>query len=139
VAAEAGAYEHGRGYWVCDERPFAALRPTLPKWFPRVNEIIKLLGGHSLLATATRAELDNPELRPFIDRYYPGAGDVSAEERIAVFRAAWDFVGTSLGGRNELYERFYLGSSSRFLQLSQVMAAKAADFSLLDSVLQRSP
>ena len=42
-AAEADAHEWGNGVWFCDERPFRALRPTLPGWFPRVNEIIKLL------------------------------------------------------------------------------------------------
>src|SRR5581483_10719728 len=65
-AAEAGAHEYGNGVWFCDEPPFRALRPTLPRWFPRVNEIIKLLGAHSLLATPTAAELANPALRPLI-------------------------------------------------------------------------
>ena len=76
-AAEAGAHEWGNGVWFCDERPFRAIRPTLPRWFPRANEIIKLLGAHSLLATPTRAELDNPELRPLIDIYYQGANGMT--------------------------------------------------------------
>ena len=33
------------------------------------------------------------------------------------FRAAWVFAGTALGGRNELYERFHLGSAARSYQL----------------------
>lgn len=117
-AAEAGASEWGNGAWFCDERPFRAIRPTLPRWFPRVNEIIKLLGGHSLLTTPTATELTNPSLRPLIDRYYPGAGGLAAEERIKLFRAAWDFAGTALAGRNELYERFYLASASRNYQIA---------------------
>ena len=135
VAAEHGAYEWGNGVWFCDERPFRALRPTLPRWFPRVNEVIKLIGAHSLLATPTRAELDNPELRPFIDRYYPGAGGMDAEERIAIFRTAWDFVGSALAGRVELYERFYLASSARMLQVAQGAARRETDLALVDSVL----
>jgi aromatic ring hydroxylase len=31
----------------------------------------------------------------------------------ALFRLAWDFVGSGLAGRNQLYERFYLTSASR--------------------------
>jgi aromatic ring hydroxylase len=135
VSAEAGAYEWGNGTWFCDERPFRAIRPTLPRWFPRANEIIKLLGAHSLLATPTQAELDNPELRALIDRYYPGA-DMPAAERVRIFRTAWDLVGSALGGRNELYERFYLASSARMYQVAQLGAARESDLSLVDGVVR---
>ena len=133
-AAEAGAHEWGNGVWFCDERPFRAIRPTLPRWFPRVNEIIKLLGSHSLLATPTRAEMDNPELRPLIDLYYQGA-DMSAEDRVAIFRTAWDFVGSALAGRGELYERFYLASSHRMYQVAHAASVRETDFAVVDSVL----
>lgn len=135
-AAEAGAHEWGNGVWFCDERPFRAIRPTLPRWFPRANEIIRLLGSHSLLATPTRAELDNPELRPLIDLYYQGANGMTAEERTAIFRTAWDLVGSALAGRGELYERFYLASSARMYQVAQVASAREADFTLVNGVLK---
>lgn len=132
VAAETGAYDWGNGIWFCDERPFRAIRPTLPRWFPRVNEIIKLLGAHNLLATPAAAELANPELRPLIDRYYPGAKEITAEERIKVFRTAWDFAGTGLAGRNELYERFYLASAARMYQVAHLAAQREGEYGLLD-------
>ena len=56
--------------------------------------------------------LDDAALRPLIDEFLHGANDVDAEERAALFRLAWDFVGSALGGRNELYERYYLASSA---------------------------
>ena len=42
-----------------------------------------------------------------------GANGVDTEARAALFRLAWDFVGSGLAGRNLLYERFYLTSASR--------------------------
>ena len=36
---------------------------------------------------------------------------MSAEDRAAVYRLAWDFIGSGLGARNNLYERNYLGSA----------------------------
>ena len=137
-AAEADAFDWGNGTWFPDDRPFVALRPTLPRWFPRVNEIIKLIGAHNLVATPTAAELANPELRPLIDLYYQGANGTPAEERIRVFRAAWDFVGTALGGRNELYERFYLASAARTYQIAHgvVQARRKGAKPLLDLVLR---
>lgn len=138
AAAEAGSRDWGEGAWFCDDRPFWALRPTLPRWFPRAFEIVKLIGSHNLLATPTARELANPELRPLIDRYYQGAGDWQAEERSRLFRAAWDMVGSSLGGRGELYERFYLASAARTYQMAHAIAARALaqdDRVLLDEFL----
>jgi 4-hydroxyphenylacetate 3-monooxygenase len=139
-AAEADARAWGNGVFLPDERPFRALRPTLPCWFPRVNEIISLIGAHSLLATPTAAELAHPELRPLIDRYYPGAKETAAVERIKIFRAAWDFAGTALAGRNELYERFYLASAARTYQMAHTMAQheRKGQPSLLDSVIREA-
>ena len=48
---EEGAYHHGNGAWFLDGRPMDALRMSLPYWFPRVNEIIRLIGSHNVLAT----------------------------------------------------------------------------------------
>lgn len=115
VAAEAEAREWPSGLWTCDVRPLHALRSTLPKWFPRVNEILRLIGSHNLLAAPTAAQLADPDLRPLIDRYLPGAKGMAAEERIRIFRLAWDFAGSALASRNEQYERFYLASSARNL------------------------
>ncbi|MGH2385232.1 MAG: 4-hydroxyphenylacetate 3-hydroxylase N-terminal domain-containing protein [Candidatus Limnocylindria bacterium] len=109
--------EHGRdvgdGVWFPDGRPLAPMRSLLATWFPRVNEIIMLIGSHNLLATPSRRQLDDATLRPLIDEFLHGATGVGAEERAALFRLAWDFVGSSLAGRNVLYERFYLTSAAR--------------------------
>ncbi|HYZ22110.1 MAG TPA: 4-hydroxyphenylacetate 3-hydroxylase N-terminal domain-containing protein, partial [Rhodopila sp.] len=110
MAGEEGAYHHGNGAWFLDRRPMDALRAALPYWFPRVNEIIRLIGSHNVLATPTAADFADPDLRPLIDTYLRGAGDVSAQERARVFRLGWDFAGSALASRNEQYERFYLTS-----------------------------
>jgi aromatic ring hydroxylase len=109
--------EHGRhigdGIWFPDGRPLQPLRALLATWFPRVNEIIMLIGSHNLLATPSRRNLDDPELRPLLDEFLHGANNLDADNRAALFRLAWDFVGSGLGARNVLYERFYLTSASR--------------------------
>jgi 4-hydroxyphenylacetate 3-monooxygenase len=136
-AAEAEAHEWGNGVWFCDDRPFRALRPTLPRWFVRVNDILKSLGAHNLLTTPTVAQLAHPELGPLLNHYLQGANRLEAEIRTRIFRAAWDFVGTSLGSRAELYERFYLGSVPRTYQLAHFAAQKAGTRGLLERFLSR--
>jgi 4-hydroxyphenylacetate 3-monooxygenase oxygenase component len=113
-SAENAAHDYGNGLWCCDDRPLMALRAALPTWFPRVTEIVRLVGSHNLLTTPARNTLDDPKLRPLIDRYLPGVG-VDAEQRSRLFRLAWDFAGTALASRNDQYERFYLGSVGRNL------------------------
>jgi len=121
-AAEDGAFDFGDGTWFCDERPFIALRPSMPGWMVRVNDIIKQIGSHNLLATPTRADFDDPELAPLLAHYLRGADEVDARERARLFRTAWDMVGSALGGRVELYERFYLASAARNYSMAHMLA-----------------
>ncbi len=123
-AAEANAFDYGDGTWFCDERPFQALRPTIPGWMVRVNDILKQLGSHNLLAIPSEADFSDPDLAPLLDHYLRGADDVSARERSRLFRTAWDFAGSALGGRVELYERFYLASAPRNYSLAHMSAQR---------------
>jgi aromatic ring hydroxylase len=112
-AAEAGARDWGNGAFLPDDRPLRALRDVMPSWMARVNEIFRAIGSHNLLATPSLRAFDNPVIAELLERYLPGAGGISARERAQVFRTAWDFAGSALGGRVELYEKFYLASQPR--------------------------
>ena len=112
VSAERG-YDIGNGVYFPEGRALHPMRSLLATWFPRVNEILMLIGSHNLLAAPSRRQLDDPDLRPLLDAYLHGANGVDAEQRAALFRLAWDFVGSTLAGRNVLYERFYLTSAAR--------------------------
>lgn len=125
LAGEAHAKTWEDGNVTCDPRAMHPLRALLPQWFVRANDMLKEIGSSKLLATASRGQLDNPRLRAILDEFLPGAHDVDPEERSAVFRLAWDFVGSALGGRNELYERNYLGATKMNRLLSQRIYSKA--------------
>jgi len=132
--------EHGRdignGVYFPDGRPLHPMRPLLATWFPRVNEILMLIGSHNLLATPSRRELDDARLRPLLDEFLHGAKDTGTEERAALFRLAWDFVGSSLAGRNVLYERFYLTSAARNRIMNHLRNAdRSRAYALVDGIL----
>lgn len=134
-AAEADARNPGNGMWYCDLPPLLALRTSFPRWFPRVNEIIRELGAHNLLTTPTAANFADTALRGLIDRYLAGAGDVDAERRTRIFRLAWDFAGTALASRNEQYERFYLGSAARNLMQAHQRMDRSRALALVERFL----
>jgi 4-hydroxyphenylacetate 3-hydroxylase C terminal/GAF domain len=135
---EDGAYEYGNGAWFLDHKPLDALRATLPFWFPRVNEIIRLIGSHNVLCTPTSAQFADPTLRPLIDKYLRGAGDTTAEDRARIFRLGWDFAGTALASRNEQYERFYAASGARNRQAVQFWANRTEANRLVDRFLKEA-
>jgi aromatic ring hydroxylase len=121
-AAEADARDWGGGAFFCDDRPLRALRAQMPGWMVRANEIIKTIGSHNLLATPTHAAIEHPEIGPLIQEFMPGSNGMTARDRASLFRTAWDFAGSALGGRVELYERFYLASAPRNLALDHMFA-----------------
>jgi 4-hydroxyphenylacetate 3-monooxygenase len=133
VAAEAGASLDEGGVSYPDDRPFIALRGEMPKWLPRCNELLQLIGGGGFMATPSKADFEGP-LREQIDLYFQAAG-AGAERRVKLFRLAWDFLGSELGGRGELYERFYLSDSWRMTALAYTIADKSFPESLVEQFL----
>jgi aromatic ring hydroxylase len=135
-AAEADAHEWAPGAFFLDDRPLRAIRGLMPNWMIRTNEIIKAIGSHNLLATPSLAALDNPEIAPLLERFMPGAKGISAKERAQVFRTAWDFAASGLGGRVEHYERFYLGSQAKnFTREHMQTQQEGGGFGRLDAFL----
>ena len=135
ISAERG-YDIGNGVWFPEGRALHPMRSLLATWFPRVNEIVMLIGSHNLLATPSRRQLDDRALRPLLDEFAHGANGVGAEARAALFRLAWDFVGSSLAGRNVLYERFYLTSAARNrINHHLRYPDRSRAFSLVDEIL----
>jgi 4-hydroxyphenylacetate 3-monooxygenase len=109
AVAQAKTWEGGGVY--PDARAMHPIRSMMPEWMARVNEILKVIGSHNLLAAASRRQLEVPHLNTLINEFQPGANGMSAADRSAVYRVAWDFMGSLLGSRNELYERNYLAST----------------------------
>ncbi|MEU2778171.1 4-hydroxyphenylacetate 3-hydroxylase N-terminal domain-containing protein [Streptomyces sp. NPDC007162] len=109
--AEEHCREYPGGVVFPDDTPLDVMRVMLPQWMPRAVEIIKLVGRHNLLATPSKAMIDDPRLAGLIDVTLAGAEGKNAVDRVALYRLAWDFVGSFLAGRHDLYERFYIGSA----------------------------
>lgn len=68
-----------------------------------------MAGGGVIQVPASYHELVNPATAPDIKRYIRSTG-VASEDRIKLFKAAWDLVGSEFGGRHHQYEMFYAGA-----------------------------
>jgi 4-hydroxyphenylacetate 3-monooxygenase len=139
LCAEDHAVDNGCGMMLLEGRGLHPMRALLATWFPRANEILTLIGSHNLLAAPTRGMLDDHRLRPLIDEFLCGAKGLSAEDRAAIFRLTWDFVGSGLGSRNNLYERNYLGSAKTSrVHGHMIYKDRTRAYALVDDMLSRS-
>lgn len=138
VAGETKLKTWEDGQVTMDPRAMHPLRSLLPYWFTRVNDTFMEIGGGRMMAAASRGQLDDDRIAGLLDTYLPGANGIRAEDRAAIYKLAWDFVGSTFGSRNELYERNYLGSTRLNRMLSQRLYSgdtRAAGDELVDRFL----
>ena len=106
-AAEADAEPYlGIGVWPAAE-PWQAMRHWFPDAHTRIVWIIEQLSASGLMLTPSERDVQGP-IADLIAKYYQGA-TVPSDQRIRLFRLAWDLVGTQFGSRQALYERFFNG------------------------------
>lgn len=78
--------------------------------YPNVVGIIRdLCGGGALQVPAGIEDMRSPITRPDIDKYIVSPG-VAAEDRIKLFKLAWEVIGSEFAGRHQQYELFYNGA-----------------------------
>lgn len=94
--------------------PLQTLRTMMSKAYPRIIEVLQIIGAGGLLMMPTAADFAS-EVGGDVRRYYRGAGDVSAEDRVRIFKLAWDLAGDAFGMRAMQYERYYAGDPVRLL------------------------
>jgi 4-hydroxyphenylacetate 3-monooxygenase len=74
------------------------------------NLIFKIAGSALIYLPSSAADFEHPELRQYIDKYIRGSNNISALERVKVFKLLWDAIGSEFGSRHELYELNYAGA-----------------------------
>lgn len=82
------------------------------KYYPRAIEILQLIGAGGFIQLPSSVEDFQSPLSHLLERYFKGA-NISAEHKTKLFKLAWDIIGSPLGSRHELYERFYAGDPIR--------------------------
>jgi 4-hydroxyphenylacetate 3-monooxygenase len=98
--------------------------------YSRVKNLIEQIVASGLIYLNGHArDFKNPEIRPYLDRYMRGSNGYKAEERVKLMKLLWDSLGTEFGGRHELYEINYGGSTDqiRLFNLWGALASGNAD------------
>ena len=111
LASELNAKVDKWGSMVPDANPLQAAILLFARLYPRCMEILQLIGASGLMAIPTEADFSS-EIGVELDRYLQGA-IVGGEEKVKIFRLAWDMSMSAFGSRQSLYERFFFGDAVR--------------------------
>jgi len=88
-----------------------AARNYFPQVYPRMVELLQLLSASGLIMIPTEADRHGP-MADAVDKFLQ-AKNVDADERIRLFRLAWDMTISGFGGRQNLYEKYFFGDPVR--------------------------
>jgi len=135
--AEAMAQRLDNGVWVPGGHGLRAFHLQTGKIYGRFVEIVQTLAAGGFFYAPSEADLANPEVRPMIDKFVRGRAGISAEERIALFKLAWDATGETFGQRMAQYVRFYSGDPIRLTAGFYMQYDKAPLLELVERALGR--
>ena len=135
-SAERNARPGPSGVMVPAPEPLWSIRTTFYKMYPRMIGHLQQLGAGGLMLLPTEQDLAS-EIGLDIRRYYQAA-TAGAEDRIRLFRLAWDIVGSTWGSRQQLYERFFSGDPVRLMSTRYVSYDKTPYRDRVRDFLERS-
>lgn len=99
------------GFMRPDIIPLKVAGSVFSKLYPRFTEIVQLIGASGMITLPTEKAFHSA-IRPDLDRYLQGASK-PAEERVKIFRLAWDLTMSAFGTRQTQYERYFFGDPVR--------------------------
>lgn len=99
------------GYMRPSMIPLHVASNIFPRIYPRFCEIIQIIGASGMVSLPTDKAFDS-EIRPELEQYLQADG-MNAEDRVKLFRLAWDLTMSSFGTRQTQYERYFFGDPIR--------------------------
>ncbi|MBT2636243.1 4-hydroxyphenylacetate 3-monooxygenase, oxygenase component [Bacillus sp. ISL-26] len=99
------------GYMRPSVIPLRVISSVFPKIYPRFTEIIQLIGASGMVTLPTENAFAS-DIRGDLDQYLQAA-ETNAEDRVKIFRLAWDLTMSPFGTRQTQYERYFFGDPVR--------------------------
>jgi 4-hydroxyphenylacetate 3-monooxygenase len=99
------------GYHTVNRRYVYAALHWCTNHHAEICDVVReLMGAGVFQMPADASVLTNPETRGAFETYWSTPGQ-SAQERMKLFKLAWDLLGSDFAGRHMQYEKFYAGPS----------------------------
>lgn len=116
------------GYLLPNMTPASAYQVLMSFAYSKIKYIIEETAASGLIFLNSHArDFASPEVRPYLDRYLRGSNGYDAEQRVKLMKLLWDAIGTEFGGRHELYEINYSGSTEEIRRYALFGATASGD------------
>ena len=121
LAAQAGVIENlvngmeaaGRyvgPYYVPDRHPLYTAQVMAQEMYPEIMNTLRDLAASSpIMLPSSARDFGNPEIADYIDRSQSAVGP-ETQERVKLFKLAWDAIGSEFASRHIQFELFYAGA-----------------------------
>ncbi|MCW3002882.1 MAG: 4-hydroxyphenylacetate 3-monooxygenase, oxygenase subunit [Conexibacter sp.] len=119
----------------CRFEALQVLRGFLSYAYPRVIEILQTIGAGGLLIVPSEKDFTS-EISEDVERYFQGAGGLSAVDRARIYKIASDLTMSAFGSRQVQYERYYAGDPVRLVAGTYLSYDKSACDALVERAMQ---
>jgi 4-hydroxyphenylacetate 3-monooxygenase len=110
IAALHTAEPDQNGVYIPGRRALYGIMGLQSETYPRVIQILRdLVGGGVIQIPSSVKDLHSAKTRDDIQRYVQSPNTPS-EDRVKLFKLAWDIIGSEFAGRHQQYEFFYAGA-----------------------------
>ena len=97
-------------YYVPDRHPLYTAQVMAQELYPEImNTLRDLAGGSPIMLPSSVKDFDNPVVADYITRSQSAVGP-ETEERVKLFKLAWDAIGSEFASRHIQFELFYAGA-----------------------------
>ncbi|WP_102693002.1 4-hydroxyphenylacetate 3-hydroxylase family protein [Rummeliibacillus pycnus] len=113
ISAEVQGKPSEKGIFLPDSVPLQVARNLGTHYYGEALQILKQIGagGYTQLPSTLINRYDQ-SLIPLLEKYYKGVS-VDAKTKTTLLRIGWELIGSTLGTRHDLYERYYTGDPVR--------------------------
>jgi 4-hydroxyphenylacetate 3-monooxygenase len=134
IAAVEGAIQDPKnGLWYANPKAITAGLRLFPDYYQKMVLHLMQIGGSGYINAPDERTLD--ALGEGIEEYFRGA-DTKAHDKVALFRMAWDLIGSTWGGRQHLYERFFFGDLQQAKARTYLAVDKSEAVEMVKRLLQ---
>lgn len=113
--------------------PLQVASNIFPKLYPRFSEIIQLIGASGMVTLPTEKDFQSERITDL--HHYLQAANRSAEDRLKIFRLAWDLTMSAFGTRQTQYERYFFGDPVRLASYLYKSYPKDAHMEMVEKLI----
>ena len=97
-------------YYVPDRHPLYTAQVMAQELYPQVMHTLRdLAGGSPIMMPSSVKDFGNPEVADYVTRSQSG-DQRHTQERVKLFKLAWDAIGSEFASRHIQFELFYAGA-----------------------------